>query len=76
MQIPTCKKCGKDHYHFVRCDKVDEWNKKRVENKPKLEVIFQPDKNLRPWGDRINNYERIAGNVFVLRREHDGPEAA
>lgn len=73
MATPTCKACGEQHFNFKPCKPRDEAR----ENRSKLHVIYRPDSEFRPFGDRLENYENRGGNLHLLpRRTPDGKEAA
>lgn len=68
-QPPQCSKCSVDHWPFVKCADVPQWAKDHAERKAraKPEFIEQPREGFRPWGDRLNGYQNLGGNLVLDR---------
>lgn len=68
-QPPQCKRCGRDHWPFVACEKLDGWR----ENSEKLREgrqpywVQQPREGFTDWGDRMGNYVNLGGNLVLDR---------
>ena len=68
---PVCQKCGAEHYNFQSC----------VEGKRKygpVEVVYRNDDDgFRPFGDRLESYERQGSNlVLKTKKVWDKPDEA
>ena len=77
MYRPTCKHCGEHHFNFRPCKPREE--AKAAAPKPAtLHVVWQPNDEYRPFGDRLEHYENRGGNLHLLppKRTPDGEEAA
>lgn len=65
---PTCSKCRREHFNFVKCEELADYQKQIA--KPRPHVVRQPrEDGLKDWGDRYRVVERTGENVFVLPRE-------
>lgn len=70
-QPPACKKCGRDHWLFIRCENADAFRgvqEKKRERAPQL--MDRMEAGWSRWGDRLTNYERT-GDSLVLKKERD-----
>lgn len=72
--VPTCRRCGQQHYNFVPCTNVEEWNSRRPERRPEPPLSLSTPEGFSQWGDRLQSWDR-RGNVYY-RRTNDGPEKA
>lgn len=74
--MPRCKRCGHDHYNFVACANVIDFERKQLEKqiereRRKVIPMWRPDpREWRPGGPTWG--ETRLSNVL----NHDGPEAA
>lgn len=72
--IPTCRKCGQQHYHFVACEDKQQYEayqdaKARREGHIKPPVRWRtPQEGQRVWGDDLVTVER-AGDVLWQKRD-------
>lgn len=61
--IPTCSKCGTEHWNFARCEGDKRSN-------AQLQLFEHPERRgLRNFGDRLDGVD-VRGNVHWLT---DGP---
>lgn len=69
MAQPTaCKKCGVAHWRFIRCDAAEDWHAQhKTVSKQAPHFIQQPREGMRPWGDRLNDYQNLGGNLVLDR---------
>ena len=84
MQVPHCTRCGREHYRFVACANVDDWNEKHSEKVakaagPRVEnwsvpAGFRELNPSKPNNASIRNLPAPAG--FRPRGMSNGPEAA
>ncbi len=66
-QVPQCRKCGRDHWTFIRCDTVDEWQAKtkKAQERRKVYWVQQPQEGVSTWGDRMGQYVNLGGNLVL-----------
>lgn len=78
---PLCKDCGKHHWNVVNCDgshkgakaaiekgrerRQDVEVRERVDMPPLIQK--HPD-GMRPWGDRLDNWDRLGGGTLVRKQ--------
>jgi hypothetical protein len=70
-RMPTCLKCGKEHFNFVTCGSPQvELRPNREKPKfPSIRIFAKRQDGLSDWGrDKTRTLTRVAGNVFVTGR--------
>lgn len=71
-QPPTCKRCGRDHWGYVACDKVPEFQeiqRKKADRVAPTFVRVPRQDGLSDWRDRLETVKRIGENVLVNERK-------
>jgi hypothetical protein len=59
--MPTCTKCGNEHYNFAGCTP-------RQDKKPTVEWKSNLDS---AYGDKLSELKHLGDNHYVQRREYD-----
>jgi hypothetical protein len=65
----TCNYCGRRHFNFQKCDAREQAKAEAAALEPKpaeLHIVYRPDAEWRPFGDRLTNYENRGGNLHLL----------
>ena len=78
-KMPTCRRCGRDHYNMVACDEWDEYaasleRKKQDAHRRKfarVEWKHPLPEGERVWGDSFDSVQRVGVNRFVRVRGED-----
>lgn len=66
---PQCRKCGRDHWPFVVCEKVESWKARaeRLREQRAPYWVQQPREGFTNWGDRMGAYLNLGGNLVLDR---------
>jgi hypothetical protein len=85
--IPTCPRCGRQHYNFTKCVDHPEAQEEAARRKP--HIVRQPlPEGVRVWGDKLHTLGRIGENRLmnketsrveggrVIYPDGEGPKAA
>lgn len=76
---PRCKKCGADHWYFVKCADASSRNEVESRNATVTQLNATPVwRSGNQWGqNRLTSLDVTPGtNTFWQRRDDDEPEAA
>lgn len=69
-RVPMCRKCGRAHYNFERCEDPNAGSMRAAV------VVRQPRPGLRDWqGDKLRTMRSAHGEVTALRQLRQFTEA-
>jgi hypothetical protein len=65
--VPTCGKCDSRHWNFQPCEQASA--ERAGPKQPPVQ--WQPEEGLRPFGNRMENFDLLGGHTLVLKEQTD-----